>query len=211
MSAYIDNLRWRYATKIFDPSKKLTDTQLQELVEATRLTASSYGLQPYVFFVISDPMLRSKLRAHAFGQAQVTDASHLIVLCARTTIDEALIDRYIADIAKTRGVPAETLKGFRDMMMNTAQNRPAEAMLNWNKCQTYIALGFLLSAAAQMHVDSCPMEGFDNAKVDEELGLAAMGLTSCAFCPVGFRSPDDASAQYPKVRFPVEELFVFKN
>jgi nitroreductase len=211
MSTVLDNLRWRYATKMFDASKKLSDQQLDDLTEALRLSASSFGLQPYTFFVITDPALRSNIRAHAWGQTQVTDASHLIVLCARTTMDEAYIEKYVASVAAQRGVTPADLKGFRDMMAGAILPRAAEDILHWNKCQTFIALGFLLSAAAQMKIDACPMEGFDNAKVDAELGLAELGLTSCALCPVGFRAEADASANYPKARFSKEELFVLKN
>jgi nitroreductase len=211
MSSYNDNLLWRYATKKFDPTKKLTQAQLDELLEATRLAASSYGLQPYKIFVVTDMALREKIKEHSWNQAQVTDASHLIVFCAKKTMDESYIDSYIALISKERGMPAESLKGFRDMMVGSAKGRSPEALANWMKCQAYIALGFLLSAAAELHIDACPMEGFDPVHVDTDLGLLDQDLTAVTFCPVGFRASDDATAAYPKVRLPTEELFVFKN
>ncbi len=210
MPTFLENLQWRYAVKKFDAAKKLTSSQLDELLEALRLTASSYGLQPYRFVLVEDPAVRAKVREHAWGQTQITDASHLIALCAVKTLDEKYVDHYIDAISKVRGVPVENLKGFKDMMMGTINGKSSQELLDWSKKQTYIALGFLLSAAAHMHIDSCPMEGFDAAHVDADLGLAEEGLTVVALCPVGFRSEDDAAAAYKKVRFCKEELFLTK-
>ncbi len=211
MSTYTDNLQWRYATKKFDPSKKLTPEQLDELLEIARLSASSYGLQPYKFLVITNPELRVKLREAAWGQSQVTDASHLIVLCARKTIDSAYVGHYIDLIAKTRGIPAENLKTFHDMMAASIEHQTPADLEAWDKKQTYIALGFLLSGAAQMQIDGCPMEGFDAAKFDEILELGKQGLTATALCTLGFRAADDNAAKDKKVRFPKEELFEFRS
>lgn len=211
MPSYNDNLRWRYATKKFDATKKLPPAQLEQLLESTQLAASSYGLQPYKVLVITDPALRAKIREHAWNQAQVTDASHLAIFCAYRSIDEAYVDAFVELIAKERGMPVESLKGYRDMMAGSIRNMNPGQMAAWTKMQSYIGLGFLLSAAAQMHVDACPMEGFDAAKVDEVLGLADLNLTATTFCPLGFRAADDAAAGYKKVRFPKEELFIFKG
>ncbi len=211
MSTYNDHLLWRYATKKFDPTKKLTQTQLDELLESARLSASSFGLQPYKFVVVTDPAVRAKLREHAWGQSQVTDASHLIVICSYRTMDAAYVDRFAQLVGAERGVPAENLKGYRDMMVGSIQGRSPEQLADWMKRQAYIALGFLLSAAAQNEIDACPMEGFDPTHVDVDLGLAEQNLTAAVFCPIGFRAADDETASYKKVRFPKEELFIFKN
>ena len=208
MSTFNDNLLWRYATKAFDPAKKLSEEQLNSLLESTRLTATSYGLQPFRVLVITDPALRAQLREKAWGQSQLTDASHLIVLCALKHIGEEYVDSYIAHVASQRGVTTEALKGYRDMMASFAQGMPPEALATWMQKQTYIALGFLLCAAADAHIDACPMEGFDKQAFDEILGLDAKNLTSVALCPLGFRSADDATAAYPKARFPMEELVI---
>ncbi len=208
--SHLESLQWRYATKKFDPTKKLSDAQLEELMEAARLSASSYGLQPYKFVVVTDPAVRAKIREHAWDQAQVTDASHLIVLCSYRTMDHSYIDKYIAEIAKTRGMKPEDLAGFRDMMRGSVAGKDAKDLADWMKRQSYIALGFLLSAAAHMRIDACPMEGFDPTHVDVDLGLVDMNLTSATLCPVGFRASDDAAAQYKKVRFAKDELFIRK-
>jgi nitroreductase len=210
MSTHNENLRWRYATKKFDASKKLSDEQLKTLMEATQLSASSFGLQPYRIVMVENPATRAKIREHAWGQAQVTDASHLFVFCPLRSIDEAYVTQYINLIAKTRGIPAENLKGFHDMMMGTVHARNPEQLAAWLKCQAYIAVGFMLSAAAENHIDACPMEGFDPAHVDIDLDLAKDNLTSAVIVAVGFRSHDDESASYKKVRFPAEELFIQK-
>jgi nitroreductase len=202
MPETLDALRWRYAVKKFDPSKKLSEEQLNGLLESARLSASSFGLQPYKILVVTDPAVRAKIREHAWNQTQVTDASHLLAFCAYRTIDEAYVDRYIALISQERGVSEEALKGYRDMMVGSIKSRSPQELAEWMKRQAYIAVGFALSAAAHLRIDSCPMEGFDPAHVDVDLGLLEQNLTSVVLMPVGFRAADDASAQYKKVRFP---------
>jgi nitroreductase len=208
MTEIIKALNWRYATKKFDPSKKVSEEDLNELLESARLAPSSYGLQPWKFVVVTNPDLRKKLREHAWGQPQITDASHLIVLAARTDVDEKYIKEYVAEIAKQRSVPVESVKGYEDMMIGDLTQRPKDALLDWSKRQTYIALGFLLFAAALKRIDACPMEGFDPAKFDELLGLKKKNLTSVALCPVGYRADDPASKSV-KVRF--KDVFIFEK
>jgi nitroreductase len=210
MKSFTDALNWRYATKKFDTSKKLTDDQLKSLTDALRLAPSSYGLQPFHFVIVSDPAIRAKIREHAWNQPQVTDASHLIVLCARRSIDAAYVDSFIARIAKTRGMTAESLQSYREMMAGSIAGRTPENLADWMKRQAYIALGVVLSAAAVAGIDACPMEGFDPTHVDTDLGLAEQNLTAVALCPVGFRAADDATAAYAKVRMPLEEVVTFR-
>lgn len=208
MSNFNEALHWRYATKKFDTAKKLTQAQLDDVLEAARLSASSYGLQPYKLLVITDPALRAQLRAAAWDQAQVTDASHLIIFAAHTTVDDAYVDAFVANIAKTRGLPAESLAPYREMMVGSMHRMTPDQQKTWSQKQAYIGVGTLLAACAHATIDACPMEGFDPAKVDEILGLPALGLTSTVFCPVGFRAADDATAAYAKVRKPKEEFII---
>ena len=211
MSTYNDNLLWRYATKKFDPSKKLTEQQLTDVLEAARLAASSYGLQPYRCFVVTNSEIRKKIREHSWDQPQITDASHLVIFCSYRTLDTAYVDAYVDLISKTRGVSVDSLKGYRDMMVGSVSRQTPESLVAWTKCQAYIGLGFLLSAAAQHQIDACPMEGFDATHVDVDLGLAEQNLTAAVFCPLGFRAADDPAATYKKVRYPAKEFFVFKK
>ncbi len=212
MSALLQDLQWRYATKKFDATKKLSQEQLDELLEAGRLSASSFGLQAYKLYVITDAAVRESIKNHAWGQTQITDASHLIAIVTHKSIDEAYVDEYTAHVAKERGVPAEALKNYRDMMAGSVSARSADpvAMAAWLKAQGYIALGFLLSQAAHMHIDACPMEGFDPITVGQDLGLPA-NLQVAVLCPVGFRAQEDETAAYKKVRSPKEEFFVWKK
>lgn len=210
MSNFLSALQWRYAAKNFDPNKKISSKDLDTLLEAIRLSPSSYGLQPWKFLVISNPEVREQLKGAAFGQAQVTEASHLLVFCVKTDLGQKEIEAYINDMAQTRGMPAENLNGFKQMLEGFASSLPnAEAKINWGKKQAYIALGFGLFAAAEMQIDSCPMEGFDPQAFDQILGLAEKGLTTAVICPIGYRSSEDQTASWAKVRFPKEELFEF--
>lgn len=200
----IDNLNWRYATKKFDASKKIPADHWAKLEQAMVLSPSSFGLQPYRFVVITDAALRAKLREHAWNQSQVTDASHLVVLCRRLATTVADVDEFIGRSAKVRGVPTESLKGYRDMMAGFVSN-PSFDFSAWAAKQVYIALGFLLSTAAQMGIDACPMEGFDPAKFDEILGLKAEGFGSTVIATVGYRAADDHYAPLKKVRWTVDQ------
>ena len=191
----IEKLNWRYATKVFDKSKKLSEDDLNILLESLRLTPSSFGLQPWKFVLVKNIDLREKIKDASYGQTQMTDASDLIVLCAKETITED-------DVVKITG----NNEGYKNMIMGSIKNKSNDEILNWNAKQVYLALGFLLETAAIMNIDACPMEGFDNKKVDEILGLNEKGLKSVVICPVGYRSEDDKYANNPKFRFPQSEL-----
>ncbi|MCX6719093.1 MAG: NAD(P)H-dependent oxidoreductase [Candidatus Taylorbacteria bacterium] len=201
----MSSLEWRYATKKFDTSKKVSKEDLGEILEAARLSPSSFGLQPWKFIIVKSPEIRQQIREVAYDQSQVTEASGLIVLAVNKKIDSAYIDEYIYDIAKTRGVSPNSLKGFSDMLKNSVSGRSTENLISWSSRQVFIALGIILETAALKNIDACPMEGFDPSKVDEILGLEKLGFASLAMVAVGYRSPEDASADYKKVRFTKEK------
>lgn len=205
----VDFLQRRYATKKFDPARKLDAATWKALEEALVLSPSSYGLQPWKFFVVQDPALRAQLRDKAWGQSQVTDASHLVVFAHRTDLTEADIDRYLARIVDVRGGTVESLDGFRQMMVGNLVKGPQHATIaDWTARQAYIALGQLMTSAAALGVDTTPMEGFDPAAFDRILGLEGTGYATAVVCAVGYRAGDDAYAALPKVRFATEELVV---
>ncbi len=206
-STYLDNLNWRYATKQFDPKRDLTDEQLEFLMEATRLAPSSYGVQPWKFVVVSreDEELRAQLQEAGYGQPQFEDASHVVILCGCKDIPKEFIDHYMERITEVQGSDDDDVQQFRETLYTSFGKREQEQLEEWSARQVYIALGFLLSAAAQMQIDACPMEGFDNAAFDEILNLDAE-YTSQVVCTLGFRGDDDAAEQ-EKVRFPQEEVF----
>ena len=206
--ALLSALNWRYATKQFDPAAKLSDAEFEELIEVLRLTPSSFGLQPWKFIVVRDPALREQLKPASWGQSQVTEASHLIVLAVMKQITPEYVDHFVESIATTRGVTAESLKGYRGMMVKSLVGKTEAETIQWAGLQAYIALGSLLTAAALRGIDTCPMEGFERDKYDAILGLAPLGLTTAVVCPVGHRAATDKYAALAKVRFCRDELVI---
>lgn len=206
MSNYLEDLQWRYATKKFDASKKVSEKDLETLLEAVQLTASSYGLQPYHVFVITDAELRKKLQPVSWGQTQIVDSTYLIVMANKTEVDAEWIDAYLKNISKTRSIPLEALNEYREVMHGNLLNLSVEEKSKWSAKQTYIALGNLLSAAATLKIDTTPMEGFDSKAYNELLGLTEKGLNACVVTAIGYRSADDATQHFAKVRQSKKEL-----
>lgn len=207
MDKIISDLNWRYACKKFDPSKKISEDNLNTILEALRLTPSSFGLQPWKFIVVGDPELREKLVAASWNQHQVQDASHLLVLCSPKVLDASFVEKYVNDVAQTRGQELSELEGLKKMLM-MIPNKDKEAQYNWSKNQVYIALGSLMTVCAHLRIDACPMEGFKAVEYDRILGLDNMGLTSMVVCPLGYRSKEDKYSQLKKVRYPLDELII---
>ena len=198
----LNSLSWRYATKQFDPSKKIDGVTWEALEEALVLTPSSYGLQPWCFFVVEDPDLRARLRPHSWNQSQVTDASHLVVFGIPDKIDVPFMDRYVDRIAEVRGVSVESLSFYRDMMLKDVITGPrSHWSREWACRQVYIALGNFMTAGALLGVDTCPLEGIDPKEYDSILNLPAKGFETVVACAAGYRSPNDKYAELPKVRF----------
>ncbi len=200
----------RYATKKFETTPIPAETWAA-LEASLVLTPSSFGLQPWKFLVVSDPAVRAKLKEASWGQAQVEEASHLVVFLAKDTLSAEDVQHFIARIAEVRGVAPESLAGYRDMMVGTLVTGPRAAHIQeWATRQVYIALGNFMTSAALLGVDTCPMEGLDPARYDEILGLAGTGYHTVCACPAGYRSGDDKYAALAKVRFPVEEIVVHR-
>jgi nitroreductase len=203
----IENLNWRYATKSFDPDKKVSRDVLENLMEAIRLSVSSYGLQLYKVLIIENPEIRKELRKASWDQAQITDASHLFVFCNYTSDYDRLVDDYIRKILDNqRGDREGPIKYGQSIKSNIGNMTEAERS-SWAEKQTYLALNNLLIACAELRIDACPMEGFDNDSYDAILGLNEMGLHASVIAPVGFRSADDHTQYRKKIRKTKEELF----
>lgn len=198
-------LNWRYATKKFDPNRKVQAPDWKTLEQALVLSPSSYGLQPWKFIVVHDPKVRAELREASWDQPQVTDASHLVVFAVKREFTAADVDRHVRRVAAVRNVPVESLEGYRQAMLGSVA-RPADEVRNWTQRQVYIAIGTLLTTAAMLGIDACPMEGLDSQKVDKILGLADQGYHALAFAAVGYRAEDDKYARATKVRYPPEEV-----
>ena len=208
MSTFIDHQNWRYATKKFDSTKKISTEDLNTLKEAIRLSSSSYGLQPYKVIIVENPALRAKLQPASWGQSQVVDASHLIVFANQVNVGDTEIDAYVKNIGVTRGIPTEALSGFTGNIKGAVNAMPEDVKNIWTSKQTYLALGNLLNAAAELKIDVTPMEGFVPAQYNEILGLTELGLNASLVATIGYRSEEDATQHQKKVRKSNEELFI---
>jgi nitroreductase / dihydropteridine reductase len=206
MSNSIEALKWRYATKQYDVTKKLSGEQVATIKEALRLAPSSFGLQPWHFVVVENADLRTKLRAAGYNQPQITDASHLVVLASEKNVDATLVAKYMESIAKQKGIAVENLAGFSTMLNGAIAAKGEAGAREWAARQVYIALGVVVTVAALEGIDASPMEGFNNKQFDEILGLGEKGLASQAIVALGFRSADDEAAGAPKVRYAESEV-----
>ena len=204
----INHLNWRYATKRMT-GERVPQEKIDYILEATRLSASSMGLQPYTVLVVEDEKLRSEIQKVAYNQPQIVEASHLLIFAAWDKVTEADIDAYMQNIADVRQVPVESLADFKSSLVNSVLNRPQEQQYEWAARQTYIALGTALAAAAEQGVDATPMEGFAPDALDELLNLKEKGLRSVTLMPIGYRNTEaDFLATAKKVRREKEQLFV---
>jgi nitroreductase len=208
MSNFLNNQNWRYATKKFDASKKISTEDLNILKEAIRLSSSSYGLQPYKVIIVENLELRSQLQPAAWGQSQIVDASHLFVFANETNLGEESVNNLLKLTSETRNTTMEALAGYGDFMKATISKLSTEDKNIWTAKQTYLALGNLLNAAAELKIDITPMEGFDPSQVNEILGLNSRNLNATLMATVGYRHEDDASQFYKKVRKSNEDLFI---
>lgn len=203
----IKKLNWRYATKKFDPNKKVSQENLETIKHAIQLSVSSYGLQLYKILIIEDKKLRDQLRPASWNQSQITDASHLFVFCNYTKVKPNHIDQFIDLTAKKRQLKLDELNGYGDFIKTKIAEKSSEEQFYWTKNQTYIALANLLSICAELKIDACPMEGFEPEKYNEILGLTEQGLNASVIATIGYRDTQDQTQHLSKVRKPLERLF----
>jgi nitroreductase len=208
MNTFLENSNWRYATKKFDKTKKITTSDFEKLLEAIRLSPSSYGLQPYKVLIIDNPETRAKLQPASWGQSQIVDASHLIVFANYTKLDNSDIDAYLQNISNTREIPVESLADYGNFMKGAISQKTDAEKNIWNQKQTYIALANLMNAAADLKIDVTPMEGFIPEQYNEILGLDKLHLNAAVVATLGYRHVEDTTQHYKKVRKSKEELFI---
>lgn len=202
----LKQLNWRYATKRMN-GEKIPSSQLNTLLEAIRLSPSSYGLQPYQVFIVEDKNMKERIALAACQQPQVLESSHLLVFAAWTRIDHTHIERLARLMAAERSQPYEDLSFFVEMVSTALLERDAETHFEWAARQVYLALGVALLAAAELGIDATPMEGFAPHLLDELLGLRTQGLRSTCLLALGYRDSDkDALFKQKKVRRPLDEL-----
>lgn len=208
MSNFIKDANWRYATKKFDATKKVSNEDLKTLKEAIRLSASSYGLQPYQVLIIENQETKALLQPASWGQSQIVDASQVIVFAIETNFGNDNIEKYIKNLSETRGIPAESVQGYADFMKMKINALTEEQKNIWTAKQAYLALGNLLNAAAELKIDATPMEGFEPTTYNEILGLEKLGLHAVVVATIGYRHQDDETQHYAKVRKSNQELFI---
>ncbi len=200
----LEQLSWRYAVKRFDPNRKVDEVTWRALEQAMVLTPSSYGLQPWKFIVITDELTKAKLPAISWNQKQPQDCSHMVILAAKVSMDAEYVDSFMDNVVSIRGLPADSMVGYRKMLVATIEKM--EQHLDWNSRQVYIALGQLMLAAAMLGIDTCPMEGIVASEYDKLLGLTGTGYATVVGCAVGYRHAEDAQATAKKVRFATEAV-----
>jgi nitroreductase len=202
---FIEALRWRYATQVFDPARIVAAEHLAILEDAVHLTPSGFGLNPYRLFRVEKVELREQILGACWNQRQVVDASHLYVFAAMKTLPEDFVKSFVRRVAEVREQPLESLEKLQGGILKFA-GRPEDYLTDWASKQSFIALGSLLAAAALLRVDACPMEGFNPKAVNDILGLPELGLTATLLCPVGYRAETDKYAHLAKVRFPLDRV-----
>ena len=203
----IEALEWRYACKKFDTDKRISDTDLDTILDSIQLTPSSYGLQPIKVLLIETKELREQIKPIAWNQAQVVDASHLLVFCHYTALSETYVDQHVSLMANTRNLPIEKLQGFGTHVKSSIATMDADHVNQWTGKQTYIALGQVLLSCALLKIDATPMEGFDRKALDELLDLSKDGLSASLLCPIGYRHAEDPYIALKKVRKTKDALF----
>lgn len=204
----LDKLNWRYATKKFDPSRKLSQDQLNILYKAFDLTATSYGLQALKLVAVSNQEIRKELFAHSWNQPQITDASHVLVICRQSEMNEDFIKGHFDRVEAIRNTPREILDPFQKHIVDSFSVKTEQELGLWMDKQAYIAMGNLLTVCAMEEIDSCPMEGFDPRAYDRILNLEEKGLRSVLVLPVGYRAEDDFMASQKKVRRGTDEVIL---
>lgn len=201
--SFLSNLEWRYAAKKFDTTKKVSDEDMGKILEAIRLTPTSFGMQPYHFYIVTNQEKKDAIQAASWHQPQVGSCSHLIVMCARNDL-MAVKDEYFDAMSGGKEEVRTSLSGFEQMVTGFIPNASPE----WAKKQVYIAQGFALAACAELQIDSCPMEGFDAAAVAKILEVPS-NLDVAVMIPVGYRAVDEHPR--PKFRFAKEKVFTTVN
>ncbi|MEJ1221709.1 NAD(P)H-dependent oxidoreductase [Sediminicola sp. 1XM1-17] len=211
MKDSIKNLEWRYAVKKFDSEKILSEEKLERLKKAFNLTATSYGLQPIRMVVLKNKDLQEKLVASSYGQQQVSQASHVLVICIERVVDKDFIVEYFTRVKNIRKTSESIINPFEDALVRSFSKKDIKEVKDWATNQAYLALGNLLTVCAFEEIDSCPMEGFEPAAYDELLGLEPFGLSSVLVLPVGYRAEDDMFAEMKKVRRSMKDSIIDIN
>ena len=205
---FIENQKWRYATKKFDPTKKISSENIETIKQAIQLSTSSYGLQPYIIINVENKELRKKMLPHCWNQSQIIDASHVLVFANYVKVTEEIIDDYFKNLVNLRNIDIESTKGYSDFMKKNILSMSENSCKSWTSKQAYLALGNLINICAELKIDCTPMEGFVPSEINKILELEDKNLNTCLIAPIGYRHEEDISQNYVKVRKPIDELFL---
>lgn len=203
----LENLRWRYATKKMDASKKVSQENIDYIKEVVQLSASSYGLQPYKILEIKNSKLREELKPLSWNQSQITDASHLFVFCNYKMVIDSDVDELIKLKSDINNIPIAKISGYGDFVKGKLKEKSETEMFHWTAKQTYIALSNAMNACAELKIDCTPMEGFENHDYNQKLGLTEKGLNACVVLAIGYRDNEDSSQNSKKVRKYIDKIF----
>lgn len=204
----IDNLQWRYATKSYDPAKKVSREDLNKILEAARLAPTSSGLQQFRVLVVSSQEIKEKLKVGALNPESMVDCSCILVFAAWDNYTDERIDAIYDRTTDERELPKGRFKSYTDKIKDRYSIQTAEQNFQHAARQSYIGLSMALAQAAELKIDSTPAEGFDNALIDEVLDLKSKGLKSVSLLYLGYRGEDDWLAGMKKVRNPIEEFTI---
>ncbi|KOR31657.1 dihydropteridine reductase [Achromatium sp. WMS3] len=208
----------RYSAKVFDPQKPLDSALLEQLQSLLHLAPSSTNSQPWHFVVASsydakETISKATVGPYAANASKVLTASHVIVLCARTELEEPYLLQVLEQEEqdgrfKTSSLTKEAMHRGRSYYVNMHSQKLKDTQ-QWMEKQVYLALGALLFSASALGIDSCPIEGFDRSILNTELELTKRNLTSVVIVALGYHSDKDFNATLPKSRLPIEELFTY--
>ncbi len=204
----VASLRWRYATKKFDPTRHIDQSTWQQIEHALILSPSSFGLQPWKFLVVTDPKIKQQLPSISWNQRQPADCSHLVVICRLTELTVEYVHRYAEHTATTRDIPIKTIGDFTKMMLGFVESNTPATLAEWMEKQCYLALGNLLTTASLLKVDNCPMEGLNREEYDKFFKLKEKGCHAVVMCALGYRAADDQYGQLAKVRFHANDVII---
>lgn len=209
MTDIIKDMEWRYAVKKFDASKEIEAPKLDRIKKAFNLTATSYGLQPIKMVVLKNRELQEQLVQYSFGQQQVAQASHVLILCIEKKIDAEYISGYFKKVKEIRGTSDTVLDPFKEALVSEFSKMDSIEIQQWATNQAYLAMGNLLTICAAEQLDACPMEGFIPDRYDELLNLSSKGLSPVLVMPIGYRAEDDIFAGFKKVRRDMENSIIY--
>ncbi|AZA73952.1 NAD(P)H-dependent oxidoreductase [Chryseobacterium indoltheticum] len=207
----IEDLNWRHAVKAYDPAKKVSQEDLNKILEAARLAPTSSGLQPFRIIVVENQELKNKMVKGALNPEVMRDSSHVLVFAAWDSYSNEKIDKVYDYTTDERDLPRGRFGSYTDKIKELYGAQTPEQHFAHTARQTYIALGLAMAQAAELKVDSTPAEGFSNEVVDEILGLKELDLKSVSLLYLGYRDQDnDWMASMKKVRIPMEEFIIKK-